>query len=72
VPPRQLLYSQGPCAVLSFNLCRAMARPAVDTHPLEDDDLADLGGVVKYGRTGTIEEKNADSLRIYASAASTF
>ena len=47
--------------MLSFNLCRAMARPAVDTHPLEDDDLADLGGVVKYGRTGTIEEKNADS-----------
>ena len=59
-----MLYSQGPCAVLSFDLYRTMPRPAVDRHPIEDDGLADLGDVVKYGHTGTIKEDDADPFRI--------
>lgn len=50
-------------AVLNFDMYRAMAGSAVDTHPIEDDDMADLGGVIKYMHTELLTEHLADPLR---------
>ncbi|CAE8726659.1 unnamed protein product [Polarella glacialis] len=51
-------------SMLSFDIFRSMAAAAVDTHPMEDDDVADLGGVLKYVHTEILTEHLQNPLRI--------
>jgi len=49
--------------ILHFDMYRAMRSADVGKYDIEDDDIADLGGVVKYVHTEIIEEHAMDPLR---------
>ena len=46
-----------------FDVYRCMAAAAVDTHPMEDDDIADLAGAVKYVHTEILTEHLQSPIR---------
>jgi len=62
-PPHVVEYNGKPADVLYFDMYRAMASSAVDSHLMEDDDMADLGGVIKYIHTEILTEHMGDPLR---------
>ena len=43
-----------------FDIYRCMAGSAVDTHAMEDDDIADLTGALKYVHTEILTETLAE------------
>lgn len=70
--PPPLLTTAGPTpdvlqawssSTLGIDLYRAMEGAAVDVLPIEDDNMADLGGVMKYIHTEIIVEHGGDPLR---------
>jgi hypothetical protein len=46
--------------VVEFDIYRAMVASGLDMHPMEDDDVADLGGVLKYIITEIIVESQGN------------
>ena len=50
-------------APMSFDVYRCMAAAAVDTHPMEDDDIADLAGAIKYVHTEILTEHLQSPIR---------
>ena len=62
-PPWPSEYQPNVSKVLEFDIYRAMPASGVDMHPLEDDDVADLGGVLKYIVTEIIIESQGNPHR---------
>ena len=62
--PAQLKVSQALLdSPMSFDVYRCMAAAAVDTHPMEDDDIADLAGAIKYVHTEILTEHLQSPIR---------
>ena len=50
-------------APLEMDFYRSMAEAAVDTHPMEDDDIADMCGALKYVHTEILTEHLQSPIR---------
>ena len=64
-PPKPMALHVSPMLdePMSFDVYRCMAAAAVDTHPMEDDDLADLAGAIKYVHTEILTEHLQSPIR---------
>ncbi|CAE7569011.1 unnamed protein product [Symbiodinium natans] len=64
--PQSIALKESPTLLdkpMSFDVYRCMAAAAVDTHPMEDDDIADLAGAIKYVHTEILTEHLQSPIR---------